>query len=83
MAYAIYPSLKDRTVVVTGGGTGIGAAMVQAFSHQSARVYFLDVAQEASISLRNMDHFRITPARFLMDFLARAATNSTVDSVAA
>jgi NAD(P)-dependent dehydrogenase (short-subunit alcohol dehydrogenase family) len=49
----MYPSLKDRTVVVTGGGTGIGAAMVEAFSHQGARVYFLDVAKVASIALRD------------------------------
>jgi NAD(P)-dependent dehydrogenase (short-subunit alcohol dehydrogenase family) len=48
---AIYPSLKDRRVVVTGGGSGIGAAVVEAFARQGARVFFLDIAVEASEAL--------------------------------
>ncbi len=44
--YAIYPDLKDRCVVVTGGGSGIGAAMVNAFASQGARVYFIDIVNE-------------------------------------
>lgn len=45
---AIYPSLAGRRVLVTGGGTGIGAAMVEAFLRQRARVAFIDIAAEAS-----------------------------------
>jgi NAD(P)-dependent dehydrogenase (short-subunit alcohol dehydrogenase family) len=51
MSYAIYPSLSDKTVVVTGGGSGIGAAMVAAFAQQGARVFFLDVAEHDSLAL--------------------------------
>lgn len=39
-----YPSLKNRTVFITGGATGIGAAMVRAFSEQGAKVAFVDLA---------------------------------------
>ncbi|MEO8526732.1 MAG: SDR family NAD(P)-dependent oxidoreductase, partial [Caldimonas sp.] len=50
-AEAIYPSLRDRTVFVTGGATGIGASIVSAFAAQGARVAFIDVAEEASRAL--------------------------------
>jgi len=30
MGFATYPSLKDRVVFITGGGSGIGASMVEA-----------------------------------------------------
>jgi len=41
--FAIYPSLRDVPVLITGGATGIGAAMVEHFAAQGARVAFLDV----------------------------------------
>ncbi|TDN57976.1 SDR family oxidoreductase [Paraburkholderia sp. BL10I2N1] len=53
MSYANYPSLSDKTVVITGGGSGIGAAMVEAFARQGARVFFLDVAEEDSRKLQD------------------------------
>jgi len=46
--FASYPSLDGRTVLITGGGMGIGAAMVEQFALQGARVAFLDVAEEAA-----------------------------------
>jgi NAD(P)-dependent dehydrogenase (short-subunit alcohol dehydrogenase family) len=49
--YATYPSLRDRVVVITGGGSGIGASLVEHFSHQGARVAFLDLAVEPSEQL--------------------------------
>lgn len=45
---ALFPSLNQRPVFVTGGGSGIGAAIVTAFAQQGARVAFIDVAKEAS-----------------------------------
>ena len=42
-SYASYPSLVDRTVLVTGGADGIGAATVQQFAAQGSRVAFLDI----------------------------------------
>ncbi len=42
LGYARYPSLEGRSVFVTGGATGIGAAFVEAFRGQGARVAFID-----------------------------------------
>jgi D-xylose 1-dehydrogenase len=39
---ALYTSLRDRTVLVTGGGGGIGATLVESFAEQGADVCFLD-----------------------------------------
>lgn len=41
--FATYPSLRDRVVVITGGATGIGAAMVEAFVRNGSHVTFLDL----------------------------------------
>jgi len=45
---AIYPDLEGKSVLVTGGGSGIGAAIVRAFARQKAKVGFLDIAREPS-----------------------------------
>jgi D-xylose 1-dehydrogenase len=41
--FAIYPSLRDRRVLVTGGASGIGAGIVEHFVAQGARVGFIDL----------------------------------------
>jgi NAD(P)-dependent dehydrogenase (short-subunit alcohol dehydrogenase family) len=46
-----YPSLRDRRVFVTGGGSGIGESIVEAFARQGAHVAFVDIAEEASAAL--------------------------------
>lgn len=39
---ALYPSLRDKTVIITGGAHGIGRSMVEEFQAQGSRVVFLD-----------------------------------------
>jgi D-xylose 1-dehydrogenase len=51
MAGAVYPDLAGQSVVITGGGTGIGAAIVSAFARQKARVAFIDIAEKESKAL--------------------------------
>ena len=48
---AQYPSLRGKSVFITGGGTGIGEVMVEQFSAQGAKVCFVDVNREKSQAL--------------------------------
>ena len=50
-ALATYPSLRGQRVFITGGGTGIGAAIVEAFAEQGAQVAFVDLAEADSAQL--------------------------------
>ncbi len=49
--FAHYPSLEGKTVLVTGGASGIGAEIVRAFAAQGSRVGFLDLDRAGSASL--------------------------------
>ena len=51
MPSAIFPDLAGKPVLITGGGTGIGAALSEGFARQGARVAFIDIAEEASRAL--------------------------------
>jgi NAD(P)-dependent dehydrogenase (short-subunit alcohol dehydrogenase family) len=49
--HAKFGSLRGKRVFITGGGTGIGEALVTAFAEQGALVGFVDIAKDASEAL--------------------------------
>jgi len=87
MTRAVYPSLKDKVVVVTGGGSGIGQALVEGFVSQDAKVTFLDIADQESEALQARLGGRATylrcdlkdPAAIGSAFAHAAATAGPVD----
>lgn len=68
MTAAVYPSLKDRMVVITGGGSGIGAALTEGFARQGARVAFIDFADDESQALEaRLSHTEPAPKYYRCD----------------
>ena len=57
---ASYPSLAGKRVLISGGATGIGAAMVEAFAAQRAHVAFFDIDEAAGTALAD----RVAPGGF-------------------
>jgi D-xylose 1-dehydrogenase len=51
--HATYPDLRGRHALVTGGGSGIGAAIVAALAAQGMKVTFIDIAAEPSEALQH------------------------------
>jgi NAD(P)-dependent dehydrogenase (short-subunit alcohol dehydrogenase family) len=51
-AYTRYTSLADKVVFITGGASGIGASLVEAFSQQGARVAFVDLDEDSALQLQ-------------------------------
>ncbi|WP_439361775.1 SDR family NAD(P)-dependent oxidoreductase [Bradyrhizobium sp. DASA03007] len=51
MTKTTYSGLADRVVLITGGASGIGAALVRAFATQGARIAFLDIDTNAGETL--------------------------------
>lgn len=49
--FATYPSLRDKTVIITGGASGIGAEIVAAFAAQGSRIGFLDLDEAGSAAM--------------------------------
>lgn len=48
-----YPSLKDKVVFISGGASGIGASLVEAFCLQGAKVAFVDILDAEANQLIN------------------------------
>ncbi|TXB97014.1 hypothetical protein FocTR4_00011492 [Fusarium oxysporum f. sp. cubense] len=46
--HATYPSLRGKTVLITGGAEGIGAATVELFTLQGSQVIFIDIAEPSA-----------------------------------
>ena len=49
--HAIYPSIRNKTVLITGGAEGIGAAAVELFALQGAQVIILDISTSSAETL--------------------------------
>src|SRR5271163_171871 len=82
VAFTHYESLKGRTVVVTGGASGIGAAFVRAFAANQSRVAFLDVQADAGAALADAVGREAGASLFVpCDLTDVAALRTSLDTV--
>src|SRR5260370_3076240 len=83
--FATYPSLRERVVLVTGGATGIGAAVVEEFALKGSRVAFLDIdATASSLLIANLSTRCLHPPVLLQcDLTDIAALRADVAQVEA
>ena len=82
MSTAIYPSLKNRKVLITGGGSGIGAGLVTAFVQQGAKVYFIDLVDDVSATI-DTGVLGTPPVFFKCDLTDMAALDKTTAAILA
>jgi NAD(P)-dependent dehydrogenase (short-subunit alcohol dehydrogenase family) len=79
---AVYSSLKGKVVLVTGGASGIGEAIVEAFALQGSRVLFLDIQDEAASCLtEKLQQPAIPPEYFHCDLTNTAELQSVMEKI--
>ncbi len=74
----IFPDLKDAHVLVTGGGSGIGAALVDAFLGQGSRVSFIDILDGAAFAQAMGERHGAAPLWIEADLTDLAAIEEAV-----
>jgi NAD(P)-dependent dehydrogenase (short-subunit alcohol dehydrogenase family) len=75
---ASYPSLRDRVVIITGGASGIGEAIVEMFAMQNSRVVFLDIQDAAAdLLIRKIEAAGFRPPTYLHTDLSDVASIRT------
>jgi NAD(P)-dependent dehydrogenase (short-subunit alcohol dehydrogenase family) len=75
-------ALDGRAALVTGGGSGIGAAIVEAFARQDAQVFFLDVAEQDSQALvARLQQMQVPPVFYRCDLTDLDAARACIDTI--
>lgn len=78
-----YSDLQARSVLITGGASGIGAALVEGFARQGSRVAFIDIAEGGEALCRYVEERTGNHPLFLRaDLRDISATRSAIEQAA-
>ena len=80
--YATYPDLKDASVFITGGGSGIGAALTEGVMNQGARVAFVQRSDAAAFCDDMERKFGRRPLFLPCDITDVTALKASIDRAA-
>lgn len=80
---ARYPSLRDKGVLISGGGSGIGASLVEHFCAQGCKVGFLELDANVADEAAERQTLFVTSARIRLSAaqLAEAPLSGSVFSI--
>ena len=80
--FAVYPSLSEKTVFVTGGASGIGASIVENFLQQGSKVAFLDKEENLGKNLvKDLSNFKHKPVFKHCDVTNITKLKNTIDQI--
>lgn len=79
MPSAIYPDLKDKSVFITGGGSGIGAALTEAFIAQGAKVSFVQRSDASQFCAQIAEKYERQPLYIPCDITDINALKQAMD----
>lgn len=82
MIDARFPDLAGRSVFITGGGSGIGAALTEAFIVQGARVAFVQRSDASAFCGSVEDRHGVRPLFLPCDITDRAALQGAITQAA-
>ncbi len=80
---ARFPDIAGKSVLITGGGSGIGAALTEGFLAQGAKVAFLDIIDGDEFCSRLGDTYGTRPLFWHCDVADTAALQSAIKAAAA
>ena len=79
---AKYFDLKNKRVFITGGGSGIGASIVEHFCEQDSEVYFVDInVKESNKFISDIKNKKVFLSPHASTFTEECAERTGIETI--